>query len=469
MPREGRPRFVSLVPTWLAWHGFDKSLHRERHHDWAGLIAMAGLCVIGLGCRSDSAWTPTLPKFGSSNLVFGSRSNSDDTIEPPALSFRPGEGARPPGGPGATQIATNSGSTNSGSADSATMTSKSPLPPTGMPGGLTRPPYAYEASPGRDNSAESLATNNRSTTSGGGAGPLAAGPATANLAGFNAAESSSDMNQSLAGFNHSVTTSPLLPAGPGANQGRDIRGIPGGSLGNPLATLPPPGNHAFGTSVAGSPPGAPALPPQPTATDPRLPNELTRPGGSLSPALSNPVGASSPAVALAATSLPPTGGGLPSLGTSLPALGARLPAPGSGLPAPGSGLPAPGSGLPALAAGLPAPGSTGTGFRPSVSWVRRTGTGNESDVSGSRPTAVGFTGIGDLPEHGRNWGGPPGRSDGRTSRRWFGVPPGIDGRINIGGRCPAVTGGGSRNGLGARRRSLPTDEPWTISGSASLA
>lgn len=279
------------------------------------LVVGLGLALfMSSGCRTGETWAPKLPKFGSSNLAFGSKPKEE--IEPPALSFKPGEANKQPSIGNSTQITTD---TSRGSASPrAPYTFQEPNNSPGSAStGLVPAPTSQNALAG--NSPSQGLPNLGGASSGVSTSPpasqlgrLPVSPGGDGRVVYNEMEPNRNpgnpvlSDSSLGGLNNSVVDSPLLPRGQNPSAQREIRGIPGGSLGNPLG-----GNTSNSGTSAPSNNGG--LPPAPSR-GPATPNNLA-PLDSRAP--SN--GPTSP------NGLPPIGQTPSSLPTGLPS------APNSGL------------------------------------------------------------------------------------------------------------------------------------------
>lgn len=249
------------------------------------VVTSSRVLVVGLslalllpsGCQMGETWAPKLPKFGGSNLAFGSKPK--EAIEPPALSFKPGEANKQPSIGNSTQLATD---TRSGStpprapytfqeANNSTATAS-----TGLVPAPTRTDSLAGSRPGQG--LPNLGSPSSGVSSSPPASALPQLPPTAggvSQVGYERAEPTRSpanpvlSDSSLAGLNNSVVNSPLLPGGQNPSSHRDIRGIPGGSLGNPL------GSNTVSTSTS-SPLGAGGLPPAP-ARGPAPSNNFAQP------------------------------------------------------------------------------------------------------------------------------------------------------------------------------------------------
>lgn len=342
-------------------HGIDRPVLKS-YRAW---VVGLGLAVfVSSGCQTGESWAPKLPKFGS-NLVFGSKPK--EQIEPPALSFKPSESNSATSDRKPTQLAGNpsTGSSNSGQS-------------------TPRAPYSFqETSNPRESTADSIANQlpaNRSTGLPNASPPASAlgqlppSPGGVGQVGYNHSEPpKSNPSSSLTGLSNSVVNSPLLPSAQNPSGMREIRSIPGGSLGNPLGS-------STNTSDLG-------LSPQTTTRSPSLPPAPGVGAGSPlnSPAGLPPLGQSSPS----RSALPSSSGslGLPSNPTPV---SSSLPNPAlsnTGLPSP------PMSGTAPTASSLPAeranPTPATSSFRPGSVGISGSAGGTPAfgSVSPSQPTA----------------------------------------------------------------------------------
>ncbi|MDP1564389.1 MAG: hypothetical protein Q8M16_23665 [Pirellulaceae bacterium] len=326
--------------------------------------------ALSSGCRLGESWSPKMPNFGGSGLVFGAKPK--DEIDPPALSFKPSEFNTPASNRNNTQLAGNAAASGSG------------------PGQVTpRAPYSFqESSNPRERDSNSTASRLPDTRPSTGSNPnppasalgqLPPSPGGVGQVGYDRLDTPrSDVGSPLGGLGNSVVNSPLLPSGQNPSSQREIRGIPGGSLGNPLGSSA--GNtSSYNTSVQdpnpSSPSGLPSLPPSPMATSPSAPTSSMSglpSAGSFSPPRSTlPLPNASPGLPAPAStygqSLPPAvqpslgSARLPNLAPAIPPnLAPANPAPASPVASNGTALEAPPTN-PAPARGGFLPGSVGSG------------------------------------------------------------------------------------------------------------
>jgi hypothetical protein len=346
-----RPFYSEVQPgRHTAMHAIDRRILQL----FRVLVVGLGLSnLVFCGCKSGESWAPKLPTFGGSNLVFGSKSK--DEIAPPAMSFKPGEATKPSTSGNPSQLASNS--MNSGSSSSAT-------PP--------RAPYSFrEPNTAATNTLDSVAgsppsrtpaTNVDSNPPAAALGQLPANPGGVSQVGYDRTETPrSGTGTTLGGFNESVVNSPLLPSGQDPSSQRNIRGIPGGSLGNPLGGSSGMVNNSPSTSRL------PSLPPSPSADVSTTTSAMSGSPTSGMSSTSSAMPATSSAAGLSAAanrvvqSTPPSAQlpGLPSPGLTSPSL------PHAGLP--NAGVPGPNL----VTAGPTAPNQTAipaatssSGFRP---------------------------------------------------------------------------------------------------------
>lgn len=331
-----------------AMHGTDRSI-MNWYQVWA--VGFGISMILSSGCRSGESWAPSLPKFGGSNLVFGSKPK--EAIDPPALSFKPSEPNPSASSRTSTQLAANTAIEGSRSSGSSSNSS----PP--------RAPYSFQESnnssssdvtpPPASSVANTLPTSPRTSPPASVLGQLPPLPGGIGQVGYERSESPrSEINPQSAPLNSSVVNSPLLPSGQNSLDQREIRSIPGGSLGNPLGSNvgnnignPVPGlNSSEGTSA-----GLPSLPPAPASS-----SGLPSPMSSLSslPVAGLPTAASPASIPAAPLSAAPT---FPAPGSS------NLTSPGLPMPGAESSGPLPGNSS-TLATTPSNSSSPGTRFRP---------------------------------------------------------------------------------------------------------
>lgn len=259
-------------------HGIDRPVLSSYRVLALGFLTLA----LSSGCRLSESWAPKMPNFGGSGLVFGSKPK--DEIDPPALSFKPSETNTPAANRNTTQLAGNSGASGSGTGQAT-----------------PRAPYSFQESsqPGeRDANAMASrlpemrpSTNSNPNPPASPLGQLPPSPGGVGQVGYERPETPrSDVGSTLGGLGNSVVNSPLLPSGQNPSAQREIRSIPGGSLGNPLgSSLGNPPSSSLGnpsSSISGnlssypssapnanpsSPAGLPSLPPAPMATSTSAP------------------------------------------------------------------------------------------------------------------------------------------------------------------------------------------------------
>ncbi len=348
-------------------HGIDRPVLKS-YRAW---VVGLGLAVfVSSGCQTSESWAPKLPKFGS-NLVFGSKPK--DQIEPPALSFKPSESNSAATGRNPTQLAANR---DTGSSSSGQSTPRAPysFQETSDPRENTGNPIANQSPATRSSVLPNSSPNSSPPASS--LGQLPPSPGGVGQVGYNASEPpKSNPNSSLSGLNNSVVNSPLLPSGQNPSGMREIRSIPGGSLGNPLGSNTGSNSTDMGLSPSAttrspslppapgvgtnSPLSSPAgLPPIGQSSPPR--SALPAPSGSLGlPANPAPVSSSLPNPALSNTGLPS-----PSMSGSTAPTGTAL-QPGRTNHTPASPSFRPGSvGVAGSVGGAPAPGSVSTSQPP---------------------------------------------------------------------------------------------------------
>ena len=214
-------------------------------------VLVAGLLFGGGGCKTGESWAPTFPKWGQSNLVFGSGSKPEKKIEPPALAFQPTE----MNGPGAASTDSSSLAASapamalpSGRADSTagpgmgTPAAPGSANPFGLSAnGLARSPYQMDEASNMAPSVAlptpgSLASARNSALGvpglGDGSAVQRAGAPLGQSGGVSGVgyQASEGSVAGLGAMNQSVVNSPLLPRGGDASDPGMIREIPGGRL-----------------------------------------------------------------------------------------------------------------------------------------------------------------------------------------------------------------------------------------------